>query len=183
MPRSGRPCGGRVGRMATQQGEQRDQRNHWARLGKRAVHAPLGLPPLRPCLSCGARQCEVLFTAVPPGAMAATSGILETPILLFALRPATGPFAFAQTVLFQRLPPSGTSTARQNGRQIMTDCHSVTISRQIVTLPATPRRVCRPKRNGAFQGQPAKMAREPVGKRISVSLLTRASWNRGGDTI
>jgi hypothetical protein len=51
----------------------------------------------------------------------------------------------------------------------MTGCHTVTMSRQmvtvwrqIVTLPATRRRICRGKRNGSFLAETAKMAAEPV---------------------
>ena len=59
-------------------------------------------------------------------------------------------------------------------------CHTVTLSRQmvtvrrqIVTLPATPRRICRGKRNGSYPQQTAKMAAEPVASYIRLCLLTR----------
>ena len=169
MPRSGRTRGGRVGRMPVHQGEQRDQRNHRARPDRRATHTSSDLPSLRLTVQCRPRKRQVLLTTLPSGTMASTSSGPATPALLFALRSPAGRFAFAQAVLLQRLPPSGLPAARQNGRPIMTDCHTVmvsrqmvTVRRQIVTLPATLRRICRGKCNGSYQGRTAKMAAEPV---------------------
>jgi len=180
MPRSGRPRRGRVGRMPIHEGERRDQRNHRARPGRWAEHASSDLPPLRLDVHGRPRQRQVLLAAMSPGSMASTSSCPATPTLLFALRSSVERFAFAQAVLLQRLPTGGIPAARQNGRSIMTDCHRVTVSRQmvtvrrqIVTLPATLRRICRGKRNGSFLAETAKMAAEPVASYIRLCLLTR----------
>ena len=180
MPRSGRRLGGRVGRMAVHQGERRDQCNHRARPGRWAAHTPTDVPSLRLDVHGRPRQRQVLFSAMSPGSMASTPSGPATPALLLALRQAAWRFAFAQAVLLQRLPTGGIPAARQNGRSIMTDCHRVTVSRQmvtvrrqIVTLPATLRRICRGKRNGSFLAETAKMAAEPVASYIRLCLLTR----------
>lgn len=180
MPRSGRRHGGRVGRMPIHQGERRDQCSHRARSGRRADRTSTYVPSLRLDLHGRPRQRQVLLAAMPPGSMAATSSCPATPTLLLALRSPTRRLAFAQTVLLQRLPTGGIPAARQNGRPIMTDCHRVTLSRQtvtvrrqIVTLPATLRRICRGKCNGSFLAETAKMAAEPVASYIRLCLLTR----------
>jgi len=180
MPRSGRRHGGRVGRMVVHQGEQRDQRNHRGRPGRRAEHTSSDVPSLRLDIHGHPRHCQVLLSAMSPGAMASTSSSPATPTLLFAMWPPAGRLAFAQAVLLQRLSPVGSPAARQNGRPIMTDCHAVTLSRQmvtvrrqIVTLPATLRRICRGKRNGSFLAKTAKMAAEPVACLGRLCLLTR----------
>jgi hypothetical protein len=180
MPRSGRRRGGRVGRMPIHQGERRDQCSHRARSGRRADHTSTDVPSLRLDLHGRPRQRQVLLAALSPGAMASTSSGPTTPALLFALRSPVGRFPFAQAVLLQRLPTGGLPPARQNGRPIMSDCHRVTLSRrmvtvrrQIVTLPATLRRICRGKCNGSFLAETAKMAAEPVASYIRLCLLTR----------
>jgi hypothetical protein len=179
MPRSGRRHGGRVGRMPIHQGERRDQCNHRARSSRRADHTSTDVPPLRLDVHGRPRHRQVLLTAMSPGAMASTSSCPTTPALLFALRSPIGTFSLAQAVLLRRVPTGGIPSARQNGRPIMTDCHRVTLSRQtvtvrrqIVTLPATLRRICRPKRNGASRAEPAKMAGEPVASLGTLCLLT-----------
>jgi hypothetical protein len=180
MPRSGRQCGGRVGRMPLYEGERRDQCNHQARRGRRAALAPPHLSPLRLDVHGRPRQRQILLAAMSPGSMASASSGLATPALLFALWQAARGLAFAQAILHQCLPSGGIPAARQNGRPTMTDCHTVTMSRQIVTvrrqivtLPATLRRICRPKRNGSYPRQTAKMAAEPVASYIRLCLLTR----------
>lgn len=179
MPRSGRQHGGRVGRMPIHEGERRDQHNHRTRPGRRAEHTSTDVLPLRLDLHGRPRQRQVLLAAMSPGAMASTSSCPATPALLFALRSPAARLAFAQAVLLQRVPPGRLPAARQNGRSIMTDCHRVTVSRQmvtvrrqIVTLPATLRRICRGKRNGSFLAETAKMAAEPVASYIRLCLLT-----------
>lgn len=180
MPRSGRRHGGRVGRMPVHQGEEGDQRNHRARPVRRAEHTSSDVPPLRLDIHGRPRHRQVLLATLPPGTMATTSSGPATPALLFVLRPAIGRLAFAQAVLLQRVPPGGLSATRQNGRSNMTDCHTVTLSRQtvtvrrqIVTLPATLRRICRGKRNGSYPQWPAMMAAEPVAVYGRLCLLTR----------
>jgi len=180
MPRSGRQPGGRVGRMPVHQGEQRDQRKHRARPGRQAEHTSTDVPSLWLDVHGRPRQRQVLLAAMSPGSMASTSSGPATPARLFALRSPTRRLAFAQAVLLQRLPTGGIPAASQNGRPIMTDCHAVTMSRQmvtvrrqIVTLPATVRRICRGKRNGSFLAETAKMAAEPVASYIRLCLLTR----------
>lgn len=180
MPRFGRPRGGRVGRMPICQGERRDHCNHQSEPNKSSERPPTDLPPLRLDIHGRPRHRQVLLAAMSPGTMASTASCPTTPALLFALRSPIGTFALAQAVLQQRLPTGGLPSARQNGRPIMTDCHRVTLSRQtvtvrrqIVTLPATPRRICRPKRNGSSWAETAKMAAEPVASYIRLCLLTR----------
>ena len=180
MPRSGRRHGGRVGRMPSCQGERRDQCNHRARPGRWAGHTSNDVQPLRLAIHSGPRHRQVLLAAMSPSAMASTPGSPATPARLFALRQAAQRLALPQAVLHQCLPTGRLPAARQNGRPIMTGCHGVTLSRrmvtvrlQIVTLPATLRRICRGKCNGSYPQWTAKMAAEPVALLGRLCLLTR----------